>query len=506
MTEFDFIIVGAGAAGCAIAARLTEDPEVEVLLLEAGAPDRSVNIRIPAAFPKLLRSDADWGDETAPEGGLDGRRIAFPRGRTLGGSTSINAQMYTRGHDADFRAWADEAGPAWSRDGLEPLFRRVERTLSIEPLRDPNPLSRAFVAATARAGIAAGLTRVTQRRGRRWSAADAYLRPALRRPNLTVVTAAHVRELVWDGTGRVTGAAYGDRAAHARREVMLCAGAIGTPHLLMLSGIGPGEHLRAHGIAVRHELAGVGQGLRDHVLAPLAFACDAPVSLKGAESPLQLLRYLLARRGMLTSNIGEALAFLHSGGALEAPDLELIFAPVTWLGQGLEPPSRHGFTIGVVNVAPRSRGQVALRSSDPLTPPVIRPRYLSDPADLRALVHGARVAREIALSPPLQAFGGVRELPPTADMDVEAGLRRVAQTIYHPACTCRIGSDALAVLDPELRVRGVDGLRVADASAMPTLPRGHTQAAAYVIGERAAELLAAGPGGAGQRAHAASLA
>jgi choline dehydrogenase len=492
MTECDYIVVGAGAAGCALAARLTEDPDLHVLLLEAGPPDRDLNVRIPAAFPKLLRSRLDWGYDTAPEDGLGGRTVAFPRGRTLGGSTSINAQVYTRGHDADFRAWADEAGAAWARDALEPLFQRVERTLAIEPLRDPNPLSRAFVAAAARAGTPAGLARATQRRGRRWSAADAYLRHALRRPNLRVVTDAQVRELLWADPGRVSGVAYRDVTAHARREVVLSAGAIGTPQLLMLSGIGPGAHLRAHGITVRHDVPGVGQGLRDHVLAPIVFGCDAPVSLKAAESPGQLLRYLVARRGMLTSNIAEALAFTRTSRALEAPDLELVFAPVTWLGEGLEPPARHGFTIGVVNVAPRSRGQVALRTADPVAAPVIRPGYLSDPADLSVLVHGARLARQLALAPPLQAFGGVRELPPTAETDTEAALRAVAQTIYHPACTCRMGADALAVLDGDLRIPGIDGLRVADASAMPTLPRAHTQAATLVIAERAAELLRAG--------------
>jgi choline dehydrogenase len=489
MSEFDYIVVGAGAAGCALAARLTEDPAVRVLLLEAGPAARGIDVRIPAAFPKLLRSPLDWGYDTAPEPGLGGRTVAFPRGRAIGGSTAINAQVYTRGHDADFEAWADEAGEAWGRDALAPLFARVERTLSIEPLRDPNPLSRAFVAATARAGVPAGLARVTQRRGRRWSAADAYLRE---RPNLRVVSGAPARDLLWDGAGRVTGVAYRGGTARAR-EVVLCAGAIGTPHLLLRAGIGAAEHLRAHGIAVRHDLPGVGQGLTDHVLAPIVFGCDAPVSLKSAESPLQLLRYLLARRGMLTSNIAEALAFTQTSAALEAPDLELVFAPVPWVGQGLEAPTRHGFTIGVVNVAPRSRGQVALRSADPDAPPAIRPGYLSDPADMRVLVHGAELARRIAAAPPLQSFGGVAELAPTAGAG-EDGLRAVTQTIYHPACTCRMGGDALAVLDVELRVHGVDGLRVADVSAMPTLPRAHPQAAAYVIGERCAELLA------GQRA------
>jgi choline dehydrogenase len=490
MDEFDFIIVGAGAAGCTLAARLSEDPGLRVLLLEAGPPDRKLEVRLPAAFPKLFRSALDWAFETPPEPALDGRRVFFPRGRTLGGSTSINAMIYTRGHRADYAAWADEAGPAWGPDALAGRFARAEATLSIQPLRDPNPLSRAFVraardtalpgdqgAASERDGV--GLARVTQKRGRRWSAADAYLRPVRQRPNLQTRTDALALELHWTDDGRrIDGVTYRHdgqrREARACREVVLCAGAIGTPHLLLRSGIGPAEHLRAHGVRVRRVLPGVGQGLVDHPMCPIVFTCRAPVSLKAAESPLQLLRYLLLRRGMLTSNVGEAVGFLRTHRALDAPDLELIFAPVTWIAQALEPPTRHGFTIGVVALAPASRGQVALASPDPNQAPVIRPGYLTDPADVRVLTHGLRLARRLAAHPALQAFGEVSEQPPAAGADSDhaaAALRQVAQTLYHPAASCRMGTDALAVVDPTLRVHGLDGLRIADASAMPTLPR-----------------------------------
>ena len=508
MSEYDVVIIGAGAAGCVLAARMSEDPSVRVLLLEAGPAGRKLDSRIPAAFPKLFRSKLDWADETAPEPGLAGRSVFFPHGRAVGGSTAMNAQIYTRGHAADFAAWADEAGPAWGSDAMDDAFGRVEAALSIERLRDANPLSTAFVraardcglphddeASAARDGV--GIARATQRRGMRFSAADAYLRPARGRRNLEVVAEAVASELTWRAPREVGGVAYtiaGQRhVATARRAVILCAGAIGSPQLLMRSGIGPAEHLRAHGIEVRHDLAGVGQGLRDHVLAPLVFGCRASVSLKSAEAPRQLLRYLLRRRGMLTSNVGEAVAFVRSSRALPAPDLELIFAPVTWLAEGLEPPVQHGFTIGAICVAPRSGGQVALRSASPSDRPVIRAGYLSDPYDLEVLVRGARLARRIAAGPALQAFGDVAELEPTrgAQSDEELGdaLRAVAQTIYHPACTNRMGRDALAVVDPELRVCGVRGLRVADASVMPTLVRGHTQAATYAIAERAADLL-----------------
>jgi len=506
--EYDFIVVGAGAAGCALAARLSEDPTARVLLLEAGPSDRKLEVRLPAAFPKLFGSERDWAFETPPEPGLDGRRVFFPRGRTLGGSTSMNAMIYTRGHAADFAAMGDEGGPEWAPDEMARALARVEATISVQPLRDPNPLSRAFVRAARDADLpddlgrpserdGVGLVFVTQRRGRRFSAADAYLRPARRRANLRVRTRAEALALLWADHGRrVDGVVYrhdGLRRDVRARTVVLCAGAIGTPHLLLRSGVGPGEHLQAHGVRVRRALTGVGQNLVDHPMSPVVFSCRAPVSLKAAESPSQVLRYLLLRRGMLTSNVGEAVAFLRTRRTLDAPDLELVFAPVTWVGQGLERPTRHGFTIAPVALAPTSRGQVALASPDPGEPPAIRPRYLTDPADARVLADGVRLARRIAAHPAVQAFGDVAEQPPTADAerdeDLVASLREVTQTLYHPAGTCRMGAGAGAVVDPGLRVYGVDGLAVADASILPALPRAHPQAAVLAVAERAAELL-----------------
>jgi choline dehydrogenase len=491
---YDYLIVGAGSAGCVLAARLSADPDVRVLVLEAGGADRKTEIRIPAAFSKLFRSEVDWGYDSEPEDGLDGRRIYLPRGKVLGGSSSINSMIYQRGERADFDAWGD----GWSYDDVRGCFERAEATLSVEELRDPSPLSRAFVAAADAAGVAAvSLVKVTQRRGRRWSAADAYLKPAGRRPNLDVVTGALAERVLFEGS-RATGVAYsaGGRrtSARARREVIVCAGAFNSPQLLMLSGLGPAEHLRAHGIAVVRDLPGVGQNLQDHLVAPVMHATDVP-TLFAAESPRRLADWLVRRRGMLTSNVGEAYAFVRTREDLPAPDLELIFAPVLFVGEGLVPPPRNGFTVGAIVLTPRSRGAVALRSADPAAAPVIRPGYLSDPEDLRVLLHGIGLARHICAQPPLAAYAREELEPGSAERDDEAvasAARAKAHGLYHPVGTCRMGGDHMSVVDRTLRVHGVDGLRVADASIMPAVVRGHTNATAIMIGERAAELVRAG--------------
>ena len=361
--EPDFIVVGAGAAGSALAGKLSADPATSVLLLEAGPPDKKLDIRIPAAFPKLLRTQFDWGDDTVPQPELGDREIAFPLGRGLGGSTSINAQMYVRGHRSDFDEWGVAAGPEWGWEALLPHFRSLEGNtrgsdelhggdgpLHVSEPRDPNPLSHAFVAACEELGYpnnhdvngsdqeGAGLVQVSQRKGRRWSAADAFIRRA--GDNLEVRTGAQVLGLVLDGL-RVTGVSYErdgqSETARAGREVVLCAGAIGTPHLLMCSGIGPRDHLSERGVEVRHDLPGVGSGLTDHPFTTVTFGCDRPVSLKAAESPVQLARYLFRRKGLLTSNIGEGILFTRTNPDLPAPDLELVFGPSSGPGRGWYP-------------------------------------------------------------------------------------------------------------------------------------------------------------------------
>ncbi len=524
---FDYVIVGSGPAGCALASRLTEDPGTRVVLLEAGGPDRKLELHVPAAFSKLFQTAHDWNFRTTPQARLRGRQLYWPRGKVLGGSTSINAQMYLRGHPADYDRWEQLGNPGWGSGEALRLFRKIEaypggedalhgRTgpLRIEHLRDPNPATRAFLRAAVEIGIPANddvngrvedgvaMTRVTQRRGRRWSAADAYLRPALRRANLTLRTGVHATRVVLEG-GRAVGVEIehgGERqVVRARREVILAAGAVGSPHLLMLSGIGPRDHLRSVGVEVVQHLPGVGQHLLDHLVAGVIVAARRPVSLVKAESLGNLLRFLLFRRGMLTSNVGEATAFVRTRPDLPAPDLELIFAPVPFANHGLEPPTRHGFTIGTILLQPRSVGTIRLRSASPLEPPEIEPGYLTDPEgeDLRVLRHGVKLARRILATRAFAELAG-EELEPgagaTSDADIDAGIRRLAETLYHPVGTCRMGVDELAVVDPELRVHGIERLRVVDASVMPTIIRGHTMAPTYLVAERAAELIRAGAG------------
>jgi choline dehydrogenase len=499
----DYVIVGAGSAGCVLANRLSADPGTSVLLLEAGPRDRAKEIRIPAAFSKLFKSKFDWGYETTPQAGLEGRRIYFPRGKVLGGSSAMNAMMWIPGDRADFDAWPE----GWRWEEMEPYLRRVEEeACSITPLADPNPMSRAFLDSVSETGAApagnlrpeslagASLVPVTQRRGLRCSAADNYLKPARGRRNLTVLTDCQALGIELDGH-RAAGVRYrhgGEEAvARPRREVLLSAGAIGSPQLLMASGIGPAEHLRQVGVPIEADLPEVGQGLQDHCMAICLFDAGGTESLYAAESPKQLLRLLLRRRGMLTSNVGEAAAFVRADGQAGPPDLEVIFAPVLYVDEGLAPPPSHGFSIAGVVLQPRSRGSVRLRSANPLDPPEIDPAFLTDDADVAVLVEGVKLARRIAAGSPLARWLEDERAPGTAvrsDDDIAAWIRANAHTIYHPVATCAMGG----VVDSELRVKGLEGLRVVDASVMPQLVRGHTHAATTMVAERAADLIREG--------------
>lgn len=530
----DYIVVGAGSAGAALAARLSEDPGVSVLLLEAGAADRALELHVPAAFSKLFRGPYDWNYDTTPQEHLEGRSVYWPRGKTLGGSSSLNAMMWVRGFAADYDEWAEVAGPTWAWDALLPYFRRVERTQdpaddtqgangaqSIEHQREPRPHTRAFLDAAREAGYAVtpanlpaaqgfSQTMVTQRRGSRASTADAYLRPAGRRPNLRGVTDAHVRRVTFDTDAerpRATGV-YVDidgitRHAAAHREVILCGGAVNSPHLLMLSGIGPAEHLAEHGVPVLVDSPDVGANLQDHLVAGLAPQAKGG-TLYGAESVAQLARYLTARRGMLTSNVAEAHGFVRTpvaertGAPADLPDIEIIFAPVPYVGEGLVRTPDEGLTVGAILLRPRSRGSIRLASADPLAAPIIDPAYLSDPdgIDEETMLAGLAECDRLIATDALRAITTGAWVQPeggegmTTAERAEVSLHRYAHTLYHPVGTASMGTDADAPVDPELRVRGVDGLRVADASVMPMLIRGHTNAPAIVIGERAADLIA----------------
>lgn len=525
---YDYVIVGAGSAGCVLAARLTEDPTVRVALVEAGGPDRRAEVRIPAAFPKLFKTPYDWDFATTAQPALDGRALYWPRGRTLGGSSSLNAMMWVRGHRADYDAWAETAGEGWAHDEVARYFRRAERwagpprhpsyapvhgtagPLWISPARDLHPLSTAFLDACAESGLpllpelngpdhsGCAATPLSQRRGRRWSAADGYLRPALRRANLTVVTDSAARRVLFED-GRATGVELAERVLRARREVVLSAGAIGSPQLLLRSGVGAADDLRALRIEPVADLPEVGRNLQDHLSVPVLRRTLRPVTLTGADSPANVARYLLARRGPLTSNVGEAVGFIRSAPELAAPDLELIFAPVPFVNHGLAAPTEHGVTIGIILLQPESHGRISLTDADPAAPPCIEPAYLSAESDLRRMVAGVRFAEQLYGTEAMGRHVGAA-LPPWPELSVggdDAGtgaaiaatVRALAETLYHPVGTCRMGADEAAVTDPELRVRGVAGLRVVDASVMPRITRGHTNAPTVMIAERAADLI-----------------
>jgi choline dehydrogenase len=516
---YDYIVIGAGSAGCVVAARLTEDPITTVLLLEAGGPDDRPEIQIPYAAWSLQHSDVDWGYVTEPQAQLDQRRIYWPRGRVLGGTSSINAMVYMRGHRHIYDDWRAAGNQGWGYEELLPLFKRSEHQargadehhgtdgpLYVADQRDANALSCAFVEAAQELGFTLnddfngseqagfGFYQVTHKDGQRWSAAAAFLKPALQRPNLTVATYAQATRLLFEGQ-RVVGVAYlqhGEaRQAQANREVILCGGAINSPQLLLLSGIGPADHLRALDISVVADLPGVGQNLQDHLDVAVAYQCTEPISV-GTIYAAAELEYRYFRKGPLASNGPEAGGFLTTRDGLPAPDLQFHFSPGWSVGFGTERPAGHGFALWPALVLPESRGYLALRSPDPLAPPLIQPNYLASEADLKVLVQGVKIARRLAGAQAFAPFIGAAIQPGEAvqsDTDIRAYIRAGASTVYHPVGTCKMGVDPLAVVDPQLRVYGVEGLRIADASIMPTIVNGNTNAPAIMIGEKLAEIL-----------------
>lgn len=523
--QCDYLVIGTGSAGAVVASRLSADPANAVVALEAGPRDKNRFIKIPAGYVKLLRSEFDWDYLTEPQQELGGREIYWPRGRVLGGSSSINAMMWVRGFDADYDEWAKRAGPHWSFAQVLGYFRRIENVtdawhfvsgddsgvtgpVHISRQRSLRSFTAAWLAAVRECGFPAAQpnsarpdgfceTVVTQRRGARCSSADAYLKPAMRRNNLTVLTGATVTRILIDKS-RAVGVEFqrGEQlcVAYARREVVLCGGAVNSPQLLMLSGIGDRDHLADHGIDLVYHSPEVGQNLVDHLTTRLGFVV-AGGSLFAGEKPKELIDYLMRRRGMLTSSIAEAYGFLRSRPELDLPDLELMFCPAPFYGEGLDEPEGHGVVFGPILVAPQSRGQITLRSADPHAKPVIDPRYLTDPGgiDRAAMMEGLRICARIAAAPALKGLlGPVTQPRDCAELDeaaLEGVLNNSAHTVYHPLGTCRMGSDEASVVDPQLRVRGIDGLRVADASVMPSTIRGHTHAPSVLIGEIAADLI-----------------
>ncbi|MFF4353875.1 GMC family oxidoreductase [Streptomyces sp. NPDC001530] len=514
MNTYDYVVVGAGSAGCVLAARLTEDPDVRVALLEAGGPDDAEEIHVPAAFSSLFKSGLDWDLDTEPEPGLVGRRAYLPRGRVLGGCSSMNAMIYIRGNRADYDAWAAAGATGWSYADVLPYFLRAEDNergadafhsvggpLAVSNGRSRHPLAAAFVEAAVRAGykrnddfngdtqLGVGPYQLTQRDGMRCSTAVAYLHPVRERANLTVLPSTSARRVVIEqGRARAVEVERGGvvEVIRAEREVLLSAGAYESPKLLMLSGIGPAAALSALGIDVLTELP-VGEGLQDHCMALLNYRTHIE-SLLTAASPDNAALLQREGRGPLTSNIGEAGGFFCSRVGLDAPDVQFHMAPVLFHGEGLGPVDEHGLALGPCVLAPTSRGRVTLRSPRPDAAPRIVHNYLTTPEDQECLVAGVRIALDIARQAPLaDAITAPYDAPDAdaGDADLLAWARKTGMTLFHPTSTCAIGS----VVDPALRVLGVEGLRVVDASVFPSVPRGNTNAPTVMAAEKAADLI-----------------
>jgi choline dehydrogenase-like flavoprotein len=527
--EYDYIIVGSGSAGSVLANRLSARPEIKVLLLEAGGSDNSFYVRMPAGIANLSGPRFNWGYETAPQAAMKGRRMYWPRGRLIGGSSSVNAMVYMRGQPADYDHWRQLGNAGWSYDDVLPYFKKAERNerlhdsfhgadgpLNVAERPYTNPLSHAFVEAAQQAGLpfnpdfngalqlGCGLFQVTQKNGRRWSAASAYLHPAAARENLTIVTKAQATRVLIKN-GRAVGVEYarGRRrhTARASQEVVLAAGAINSPQLLLLSGIGPAEELRARGVSVVHDLPGVGKNLQDHLNVNIVQRAKRGSALDGKNRGLApigvALEYLFYGTGPGTSNVAEAGAFAVSALGAATPDLQYHFIPAQVVNHARTPMDGDGVTVHACCLRPQSRGEIRLASTDPLQPPVMDPNYLAADYDLKVLIAGLRQGRDILAAQAFKPWLGEERLPGPAvqsNAELEDFIRATAETEYHPVGTCKMGSDPMAVVDEKLRVRGIERLRVIDASIMPAIVSGNTNAPVIMIAEKGAEMMLAAAG------------
>jgi choline dehydrogenase len=530
--RFDYIIVGAGSAGCVLASRLTEDPSVRVLLLEAGGRDSSLLVRMPAGVGSLIKgkNPQNWAFTTEPQAGLNGRRLYWPRGKGYGGSSSINGMVYIRGHGRDYDQWRQMGLEGWGFADVLPYFKRSQ-TLetggdefhgSDGPLyvswgKSANPLYKALVDAAVEAGHPRtqdfngrqqegfGFYQLTIKDGERWSSSFAYLRPALDRPNLFPRTHAQTTRLLIEN-GRCVGVEYAHDAksppvkVYADREVLVCAGAVQTPQILMLSGVGPGQELARHGIPVVVDSPEVGRNLQDHLDVLLLQECTQPITAfslnRGLKQVMTGLNYLVRKEGLGRENFLESGGFARSREGLDRPDLQFHFVNALVQDHGNVSAGKDGFSLHVCQLRPESRGEVGLSSPDPFAVPRIDPNYLATEEDRRALRQGLKMARDIFAAPALAPYRGPEFKPGASvvsDGDIDAYIRASAETIYHPVGTCRMGTDDASVVDGQLRVRGVAGLRVVDASVMPTLIGGNTNAPTIMIAEKAADMIRGRP-------------
>jgi choline dehydrogenase len=528
-TGYDYIIVGSGSAGSVLANRLSANPEAKVLLLEAGGSDSSFYVRMPAGIASLSGPRFNWGYETAPQPALHGRRMYWPRGRLVGGSSSVNAMVYMRGQPADYDHWRQLGNAGWSYADVLPLFKKAERNerlhdefhgsdgpLNVAERPYTNPLSHVFVEAAQQAGLpfnpdfngavqhGCGLFQVTQKNGARWSAASAYLHPVAARPNLTILTKAQATRVLVE-KGRAAGVEYVRRGrrhtARAAQEVLLAGGAINSPQLLLLSGVGPAEELRTLGVRVAHDLPGVGKNLQDHLNVNIVQHAVKGIALDGKGRGLApvavALQFLLFKTGPGTSNLAEAGAFAISNPTAATPDIQYHFIPAQVVDHARTAMDGEGITLHACCLRPQSRGEIRLASTDPLQPPVMDPNYLAADYDLKILIAGIKQGREILAAAAFKPWLGEERLPGAAmlsDAELEEFIRTTAETEYHPVGTCKMGSDPMAVVDERLRVRGIERLRVIDASIMPALVSGNTNAPTIMIAEKAAEMILAGKG------------
>ncbi len=524
---FDYVIAGAGTAGCVLANRLSEDPNNKVCLIEAGGRDSHPFIHVPALVcAALTLKQLSWGLETVPQENLNGRRIPIPRGRVLGGSSSVNGMVYFRGHPSDYDDWAAAGNAGWSFAEVLPYFLRSENNaqypgspfhghngpMHVGDIKRPNPLNAVFAEAMRALQFrhcedfnganpeGYGLRQGAIHAGRRESGVTAFLKPAIHRPNLTVMTDAPIaRVIVEDRRARGVEVLRDgkSRRIEARREVILCGGAVGSPQMLLLSGIGDGTALQKFGIAVQHHLPAVGTNYHDHVAANIQMwtknSQSYGISLKAfPRGAWNVLQYLLARQGPFASNVFESHAVLRSTAGLDRPDIQVVFQPAR-RNQNLFPlPLGHGFAISVVLLHPRSRGRLTLASADPRTLPLIDPELLNAPEDFEPLLRGLNLARRIFATPAFAPYKTTEFLPGPSvgdDEQLKNYIRATAATVHHPAGSCRMGIDDDAVVTPDLKVRGIEGLRVADASIFPKLMGGNTNAPVVMVAEKAADMI-----------------